>query len=550
MQTFAVRAILLAGALLLWQEAAATTEDSVRLERLIGEYVELVRSGGSDDPIFRESEVSAVRDRKSGMLSSLRDIDASRLTRAQQVDRLFLIGVLESDLRTAAAQQRWATDPAMYVPARQLGKLLDPDSPGSRTDRAAELKGLIESLPENLAHAKDVLHNPPRRFTEEAIFQVRNTLETIRDQAGAWVETVAGKEMAPAIEALASYLEFLEQDLAPRSGGSWVFGESNYDFILQKRWHMDATAGDILERGRQAFETTEKLAVELSARMDPEAHWTEVYERLKDNHASAEGLKQAYQQPMDRAKAFVIEHGILTLPPGERVITLDTPPAMRRSSPFGTFQSVSAFDDGLEGRLYLTPVESWMTEQQKEDRLRSHHLAWTPVIAVHEAYPGHHAHFLKSRENPRLLRRVAREPIFSEGWGLYTEELMFEWGFLEGDEIRLTQLRNRLWRAARVVLDVSLHTGKMNFESAVDFLVEKVRFDRYAAELEVGMYIRRPTYVLGYLVGMQELEKIRADWISKYGEPDPPSIFFDRLLTVGSIPPALARIELMDEPLP
>ncbi len=38
------------------------------------------------------------------------------------------------------------------------------------------------------------------------------------------------------------------------------------------------------------------------------------------------------------------------------------------------------------------------------------------------------------------------------------------------------------------------------------FLADKVRFDRYAAALDVGMYIERPTYVLGYLIGMQEIE--------------------------------------------
>jgi uncharacterized protein (DUF885 family) len=232
------------------------------------------------------------------------------------------------------------------------------------------------------------------------------------------------------------------------------------------------------------------------------------------------------------------------LPPGERVITIDTPPAMRRSSPFGTFQSVDAFGDGLEGKLVLTPIEDWMTPKQREDRLRSHHTAWIPIIAVHEGYPGHHVDGLKRQKNPRLLRKVVRESIMSEGWGLFTEEMMFEQGFLQGDDVRLTQLRNRLWRAARVILDVSLHTGRMSFDEAVTFLADKVRFDRYAAALDVGMYIERPTYVLGYLIGMQEIEAIRADYIAQFGEPNPPSEFYDRLLSVGSIPPALVRESL------
>ena len=58
-----------------------------------------------------------------------------------------------------------------------------------------------------------------------------------------------------------------------------------------------------------------------------------------------------------------------------------------------------------------------------------------------------------------------------------------------------------------------------------------------------GKFLCR-TYVLGYLIGMQEIEGIRKDYIAKYGEPSPPSEFYDRLLSVGSIPPALVRESL------
>ena len=63
---------------------------------------------------------------------------------------------------------------------------------------------------------------------------------------------------------------------------------------------------------------------------------------------------------------------------------------------------------------------------------------------------GHHVDALKTRENSRLLRKVVREPIFSEGWGLFTEELMFEQGFLQGDDVRkaVDYLRN----ASRIFL--------------------------------------------------------------------------------------------------
>jgi uncharacterized protein (DUF885 family) len=195
----------------------------------------------------------------------------------------------------------------------------------------------------------------------------------------------------------------------------------------------------------------------------------------------------------------------------------------------------------------LTPIEDHLTPEQRRERLRSHHRAWIPIIAVHEAYPGHHVQALKARENPRILRRVIRESIFSEGWGLFTEDMMYEQGFLKGDDVRLTQLRNRLWRAARVIIDVGLHTGSMTFEEGVRLLVEKVRFEPYAAELEVGMYARRPTYVLGYLIGMLEIQDMRAAYDKKFGTPAKPHVFYDRLLRIGALPPSLVRAELLGE---
>jgi uncharacterized protein (DUF885 family) len=87
----------------------------------------------------------------------------------------------------------------------------------------------------------------------------------------------------------------------------------------------------------------------------------------------------------------------------------------------------------------------------------------------------------------------------------------------------------------------------MSFDEAVDFLADKVRFERYAAELEVGMYTVHPTYVLGYLIGMQELMAIRDEWVEKLGEPSPPSVFYDPLLRVGSLPPVLIRASLFGD---
>jgi uncharacterized protein (DUF885 family) len=525
-----------------------TTSDADRLQAISMQYVDERRPGASRAERVDFSAASFVAEiaQQKRLLQQLMSIDASGLSLEQDIDRRLLIGITSSDINTAETLRRWENDASLYLPSAQLGQLLEPEFDGTPDQRMARLAGLLETLPPRLESGRSNLKRPPRRFTEAAIFQAERTLQSLDEGLNLLPDrddkTTA--VFANARKALVDYQLFLSDDLLPRSDGQWMLGRKAYDYILQHRWHMDDNAEQIRQRGLIAFEETEALAQQVAERIQDGKHWTEVYEPLKDDHPQAANIKQAYQQQMDAARVFVIKNSVLTLPAGERVITIDTPPAMRRSSPFGTFETASPFEGGLEGRLYLTPIEDWMTADQQAQRLRSHHTAWIPVIAVHEAYPGHHAQALIVNENPNLLRRVISEPIFSEGWGLFTEELMFELGFLQGDDIRLTQLRNRLWRAARVILDVSLHTGRMSFDEAVAFLVEKVRFEPYAAELEVGMYIRNPTYVLGYLIGMQEIEAIRAEYVARFGQPEPPSVFYNQLLRIGSIPPSLLREEL------
>ncbi len=540
------------------QEAAPApgpSASSVALEPLIQQYADMERKDEDDDNGgLKDVSVEGFQkeiDAKRALLDQVRNIDPAGLSREEDIDRRLMVGLLESTVHTSQARRIWENDASLYVPAGEIGRALEPTAPGTPQERATELTKLLEQVPARIEQGRRNLLKPPKSYTESGIFKTEGTIKLLKAGAPGLAKEAgdSGKALSAAsdtaLKALAGYRKFLHDDLLPRSTGTWVLGKENYDYILKHRWFLDADADAILARGKQSFEETEALAQQVAQRIQPGAkHWTEVYEKIKDDHPSADGIKQAYQAKIDAARAFVIEHKIATLPPGESVITIDTPPAMRRSSPFGTFQSVDAFGEGLQGKLVLTPIEDWMTPAQRTDRLRSHHNAWIPIIAVHEAYPGHHVDGLNRKANTRLLRKVVRESIMSEGWGLFTEEMMYEQGFLQGDDVRLTQLRNRLWRAARVIMDASLHTGKMTYDEAVTFLADKVRFDRYAASLDVDMYTVRPTYVLGYLIGMQEISAIRKDYIEKYGEPAPPSEFYDRVLSVGSIPPALVRESL------
>ena len=519
-------------------------------EALIQKYVDDRRSATGN---LARAAIDARITSQKNLLREVRAIEPAALSPEQRIDHALLVGQLEGAIFEQEVLRPWEKNPELYLQYGSLAALID--QPGEPAAKGRPVTSRLQALTALLSEAKANLKAPPRRFTESGIYQAREWRTYLEQDVAAFAAKSgdAAGEMnaanAAAIRALTDFEQFLSRDLLPASTGEFAIGRDRYNTILSKRWYMKDDADAILAKGKKAFAETEALLTQLASRMKPGASWVEVYESLKDDHPPADRIKDEYQAQMDAARAYLTAHDIVTLPAGERVITIDTPPAMRRSSPFGTFSSVGPFDKALLGKLVLTPVEATLSPEQRKERLRSHHRAWIPIIAVHEAYPGHHVQALKANENPRVLRRLVRESIFGEGWGLYCEELMYEQGFLRGDDVRLTQLRNRLWRAARVIIDVGLHTGSMTFEEGVSLLVDKVRFERYAADLEVGMYTRRPTMVLGYLIGMMEIADMRAAYERKFGRPAKPKEFFDRLLRIGSLPPSLVRAELLGEPI-
>jgi len=99
----------------------------------------------------------------------------------------------------------------------------------------------------------------------------------------------------------------------------------------------------------------------------------------------------------------------------------------------------------------------------------------------------------------------------------------------------------RLWRAARVIIDPSIHTGRMTFDDAVRFFVDSVGLEKADATAEVNRYTTWPTQAVSYIVGMREVEALRDTVRTVEGAAYDPARFHDVLLGQGSLPPVLMR---------
>lgn len=339
--------------------------------------------------------------------------------------------------------------------------------------------------------------------------------------------------------------EWMEQELKPKAGGTFAIGERWINYKLEREHMLPYTCAELEKIGREHVAHAQVLLDDEARRHDPDSHWRELIEQGRERTPEANWLREAYVAEMDRAKQFVIERRIAPIPAGEKLEILDTPVFERAMLPYAAYQAPAPFDADTTGVFYVTPIDIRRPKAEQAAQLGAHCTPALPIIALHEGYPGHHLQLTHANRAATRLRRIVHSEVFAEGWALYCEELMWEQGYFTADPLtRLFQLRDLLFRACRVVVDMGLHSGRMTPGQAIEYLVEEVMLDQSIAIAEVRRYCMTPTQPMSYLVGKLQILELRSEAQRKLGARFELHDFHAALLASGTIPLALVREEL------
>jgi uncharacterized protein (DUF885 family) len=339
------------------------------------------------------------------------------------------------------------------------------------------------------------------------------------------------------------FQEFLDRDLAPRAGGTFAIGERWMNFKLERQHLLSMDCSALEALGREHVAATRTLLEAEARRIDPTRTWREQIAEVSRRHPEPMHLREAYVAETERARRFVVDKRLGPIPDATLEV-IDTPVFERATLPFAAYLSPAPFDEDQTGFFYVTPVDLSRPKSEQQQQLAGHNYGSLPLTVVHEAFPGHHMQLCHANRSGSRLRRLADSDLFAEGWALYCEELMAEEGFFLDPVTRLAQLKDLLWRACRVVIDVSLHRERMTFEQAVDYLVEEAMVERLSAESEVRRYALTPTQPLSYLVGKLQILGIRDEARKRMGAAFNLNDFHTELLRLGTIPPSLIGEEL------
>jgi uncharacterized protein (DUF885 family) len=307
-------------------------------------------------------------------------------------------------------------------------------------------------------------------------------------------------------------------------------GAEDYARAVQIYTTLPLSAEELHQTGLDHIATLEARAAELGARLGLSG-LDEVFAALLDSAGKLppeEAVREA-AVAVKRAEARAAEFFPQPLPPPCEVRPMPEVVAVSGAAPHYT---PPRLDGGRAGTFWFnterpTAGTGWDIE----------------VVAFHEAVPGHHLQLsrLQLLTDLPALQRQRSLSVFSEGWGLYAEQLAEEAGLYADERGLLGAISTSLMRAARLVVDTGLHFYGWSREQALGFLVEHVPMPREFLANEVDRYVVMPGQALAYLTGKLEIIRIREEAQQRLGPAFSLPAFHAAVLDHGSLPmPALA----------
>ncbi len=472
-------------------------------------------------------------------LQQFTDIDPGVLSFDQSVDRDLVIAHLGQRV-ALVGWEAWRRSPEAYLETGITELfLLELRTEDEFTEAAAARLGAIGPVLEEAERNLDP-ELASALVVERSLAQCVANIGFARDE-------VAGLARQPANQlrlreageigarAYERFAEFLRR-LLPECSGTYAFGEDRYNAVLRRGELLDLDVESLRQLGWDEYHRVADLMGHLAQTISGADDWPTTVRRLQQAHAATiDDMRSDYESMCQKARRFLTDRGLVSSPPDERCEVIPAPSAVRATLAVASYLSPPMFKPSRVGHFFVPYPVDPDDHEEVRGLLESNATYSVATTAVHEAYPGHHWH-LMTMKAARPIRRLFTSTYFIEGWALYAEATMREAGFFSPEE-ELGQLEARLFRAARIVVDTSLHTGEMSVDEAVTFMHERALLPLPTARSEVTRYCSWPTQASAYLTGAVAIERARAEWVGAGGTP---RAFHDALAGSGAMPVPLA----------
>lgn len=511
-----------------------------------------------DDKIadYSADAIAADAEAVKSFRSRLDGVDADTLTLNAQLDLEQTKHALDGMLLRDEVVRQWAKDPDTY----SSGITNDAFVMISRNfappeQRLRSLTSRLKLMPNALAQARENLDNPPRIYTEIAIDQLDGNRDFFATDVPAAFADVKDQALLAefktandaVIAALDDYKGWLENDLLPRSHGSFAYGADTYRKVLDADEMITTPLPELLSVAENDLKHNQEAFAEAARKINPAKPALDVLADVQKDFPPPSEVLAVTQGNLDSLARFVGGKQIIDVPPAPPAKVVETPPFLRATTSAsmdipGPFEKVAT-----EAYFNMTlPDPSWPKNEQDEF-MSQWYRASISNVSVHEVWPGHYVQFLYAKDYPSDVRKVFSAASNFEGWAHYCEQMMLDEGLHADDpRYRLAQLQDALLRDVRFIVGIKMHTQGMTVEQAQRMFVEQAYQPAPVAESEAKRGTSDATYGY-YTMGKLAILKLRDDYQKKLGDAYSLKGFHDAFVKLGPLPLPLIRKAMLGD---
>jgi uncharacterized protein (DUF885 family) len=417
------------------------------------------------------------------------------------------------------------------------------DTPGKR---ALAATSRLKQMPALLKQGLTNLQSPVKLYAQLAIQSARSIDPLLNKTLMALDVGLAPNEhddlikaRDAALSASHSYADELEKRL-PKMVDFAPMGEANYNYYLKHvlLLPLDATQVEMIGRAELArYRALEALLPDPKL-ADPDP------KRAAHIPPDQESFLKAYESREAEMVSFLKEHNLVSLPDHLGPFQIrQLPEAFKPTSPGGFMNPPGVYDKDSTGFFFIPTYNP----ESKNFYIRAAIEDPRPILG-HEGIPGHFLQLSIANHLSDEIRRQHDDSVFIEGWALYGEEMLMRTGLYPNNSPAQGQiLRLSRYRAARIGVDVNLHTGRWTFEQAVKYFMDAGGLDREAAEGEAAGAASSPTQKISYITGKWQIMNLLGRYKDRQGENFRLGQFHDDLIKNGSLPLSVIEWILLDD---
>lgn len=509
-------------------------------------------------------------------------IDASKLSRADQIDRHILLNEAEYSI-LSLTELGDRTDPLSYVSGVASpfsGLVLRDYAPADQ--RLRSFGSRCSEVGNYLANARIALApkevRPTASQKQAAVGRLKGTvaesglfkkvlLEMIRESTLSEADAAAiRKDCATAVAHIEDFTAWFEETVVPREDSEWRLGKELYEKAYALYMDYPLSPSELLSEAEKALAKTSAelvatarsihdgyLAAQIAAgSIKPAADLQDaevvknIFAEISKDHSTSETLIADSYALADAIVGFVEEKNLLDLPPTSKLRIENIPPHLQGYA-VAQITTAPPFEPELES------VWFWDLEllAGADDFLKEYNRPALALVYIHEGVPGHFVQLEYSNKFERIVPKVFGNGPMIEGWASYIATQLVEEGFTiypdepYGYELQYMSDRKLVLRSIiNAIIDIRLHNSDWPEEEAVRMMVEQGfqeqgEADGKLARAKMG-YVQLTSYFAGHHAILEILEEYKKTKGDDFSYKD----FNERLVGAGS-PPFFAIREFM-----